>query len=207
MKRWLCFYVFLCSCGGPQKPAWDPPGQPQGLVNMADVPWNFEWRQTIEAEYPNPKQPNAHETNSLEVVLQKQGNILTMVGLTPLGTRAFVARQEGVNVITEGPHNDALPFPPALVFLDVNRSLFVGINTTSLPDGWHTQQSHGAQIKDLWKGGLLVQRELSDPVQNTTLRIHYSPGYKGGLAPATVTLMNTRFRYRLTITTLQSSAL
>lgn len=206
MKRWLCLFLWLCSCGAPQKRAGEVTVPPESLVNMSDVPWNFEWRQTIEADYPNPKQAGVRERATIEVVLQKQGNVLTMVGLTPMGTRAFVARQEGVTVTCDSEPNK-LPFPPALVFLDVNRSLFVGISTTALADGWHTQRSHGADIKDLWQGGLLIERELFDPHFNSKLSIRYNPGYKTEMAPGRLVLTNHRFGYRLTITTLESSAL
>ena len=208
MKSWLYLFIVVCACASTQKaPAFDPNTVAKGLVNIAQVPWDFEWRQKIEAEYPSPKTPGVRETASFEAVLQKQGNVLTMVGLTPMGTRAFVARQQGTTVSAEGHERSALPFPPAFVFLDVNRSLFVGIGTTALSDGWHTQQSHGAQIKDLWKQGLLVQRELFDAPLDTKIRIYYDPGYKGGNAPAKITLHNLRLGYRLTITTLESSPL
>ncbi|MDX2019522.1 MAG: DUF3261 domain-containing protein [Deltaproteobacteria bacterium] len=206
MKRWLFVFFWLWSCAAPQNRASKSDVPPESFVNMADVPWNFEWRQTIKADYPNPKQPGTREAATLEVVLQKQGNVLTMVGLTPMGTRAFVARQQGVTVTSDTQPNK-LPFPAALVFLDVNRSLFVGIGPTALANGWHTQSSHGVDIKDLWRGGLLIDREMFDAQFNSKLSIRYSPGYKAGMAPDTLVLTNHRFGYSLTIKTLEAAAL
>ncbi|MFY0542171.1 hypothetical protein [Nannocystis pusilla] len=49
-----------------------------------------------------------------EVVLQKQGDALTLIGLTPFSTKAFVAKQKGAEVKVDvfAPEGK-LPFPPA----------------------------------------------------------------------------------------------
>lgn len=204
----LVIVLAVAGCAGSKAARHAPPPVDQAsLVDMGQVSWNFVWRQSITAEYSRPNS-SKRETASFEAVLQKQGETLTMVGLTPFGSRAFVAHQTGrVVKLDEVQAGQQLPFPPEFIFLDVNHCFFVGLSTTAAADGWHNQQLGGETIADQWQSGRLLQRVFRSGSSTSPITIRYGGGFIPGTAPTDVELVNGRFNYRLTIKTLQSETL
>jgi hypothetical protein len=204
----LSVFTTACAAAKPSHPT--PPAlEAVNFVDMATVPWNFVWRQAITAQFRRPIPGAKLEEASFEAVLQKQGRVLTMVGLTAFGTRAFVAHQEGAVVKLDEGQSSQLPFPPEFIFLDVNRCFFAALSQTSLADGSHEQTWTTETISDTWKDGRLVQRVLRESPGRSKepITIRYTKGFAQGSAPQEVELVNERFGYRLKITTLESENL
>lgn len=199
----------ICSwaCSGSVRPA-PPVVAPANLVDMAQVRWDFAWRQSISATYVRPDRDGRSESATFEAVLQKEGGILTMVGLTPFGTRAFVIQQEGSVVKLAAGQASQLPFPAEFIFLDVNRCFFMGLSTAVLADGWHQQQFHGETIQDHWRAGRLLQRIFrpTGASAKAAVVIRYRPGLVRGVAPSEVELVNERYSYSLKIRLLDAEA-
>jgi hypothetical protein len=141
-----------------------------------------------------------------EVVLQKQGDALTLVGLTPFGTKAFVARQKGAEETIEvmAPEGK-LPFPPHFMLLDVHRVQFLGLPGAPLADGTHAGELGEERVTEVWQGGALLERrfERKDGKPAGTIVITYEGGMKDGTLPSRVRLDNGWFDYQITVETLQ----
>lgn len=141
-----------------------------------------------------------------EVVLQKQGDTLTLVGLTPFGTKAFVARQQGAeeSVQVLAPEGK-LPFPPRFMLLDVHRVHFLGLPGGQLQDGTHRGEVGQERVTEVWQGGALLERrfERKDGRPAGTIAITYEGGMKDGVLPARVRLDNGWFAYQIVVETLQ----
>jgi hypothetical protein len=147
-----------------------------------------------------------------DAVLQKRGNELTLLGLTPFGSRAFVVTQKGADVSFQNYVGASLPFRPQYMLIDVHR---VFLQASPLGDGppyegERTFSSADEKVTERWHDGRLVQRSYA--------RIDGSPrgaivvDYEGGLGddgrpPHHVVLINGWYGYRLDITTLSHKPL
>ena len=99
-----------------------------------------------------------------EAVVQKQGEALTLIGLTPFGTKAFVAQQRGGEVTSQvmAPEGK-LPFPPRFMLLDVNRVLYLGLPGAPLADGTHSGAVGEERVTEVWQGAALWQASAPLP--------------------------------------------
>lgn len=141
-----------------------------------------------------------------EVVLQKQGDALTLVGLTPFATKAFVARQQGADVQVEvfAPEGK-LPFPPRFMLLDVHRVQFLGLPGAPLADGRHEGEVGAERVTEVWQGGALLERrfERKDGKPAGAIVITYEGGMKDGALPNKLRVDNGWFGYQIAVETLQ----
>jgi hypothetical protein len=139
---------------------------------------------------------------SLDVVVQLAQGKLTLVGLTPFGTRAFVLTQEGTEVKLEKFIDRELPFDPRYVLDDVHRVFF-----RKLPgaqgSGEFSGEDHGEHITERWQNGVLVQRRFTRPSagDNSPVVITFRGAPSPVVAPE-VTLESKRFGYTLDVHTL-----
>ena len=146
-------------------------------------------------------------SRGFEGVLQHRGDELLLMALTPFGSKAFVLRQQGVDV-EYTPHavrEQDLPFPPEYILLDVHRTLFIGIPGAPLPDGVHTHDRAGERITEHWSEGRLMRRQfrrLSGGPEGV-IQITYRGGMVPGGVPPTIEVENGWFGYGLAIETLE----
>lgn len=140
---------------------------------------------------------------SFDAVVQHHEGTLTLLGLTPFGTRAFLLQQRGTEVEFTSYIPRELPFPPRYMLLDVHRAFLIGLPGAPHPDGTHAGTRDGEEIREVWSGGRLRER--------TFRRLDGSPPgvitarYEGGMAPGRpaehMTYENGWFGYRLIVTT------
>src|SRR5207237_201674 len=133
------------------------------------IPGAFTVRQRLTAR-------SARGGGGFEVVLQKKPGELLLVGLTPFGSRAFVLRQTDRAVELTSYMPRELPFAPAYALLDVHRVLDAWLGPPP-PDGPRAGDRGGERIRELWRGGRLVER--------TFTRL---PGPRGAEPPGDVTI-------------------
>ncbi len=136
---------------------------------------------------------------SLDVVVQLAGGRLTLVGLTPFGSRAFVMTQVGTEILFEKFIDRELPFDPSYVLNDVHRVFFRGLPGPKA-DGEYSEESHDERVTERWLGGRVVERRFE--------RLDGQPAgaiiarFKGPANPviaSQVELENHWFGYSLTI--------
>ena len=207
MKQWLGALVLLGLCGCAPKVV-DPsqlryPGE---LVPVAQLAGrgDFLARQTLVGRL------GEREIHG-QVVLQKRGSELTLIGLTPFGSKAFVIQQGPEGVRSQTIMAGALPFPPEFMLLDVHRALFMGLSegTDGEGDGQRRGRREGEAISETWQGGKLLRRSFRrlDRRPRGTITVEYVGGMSGSRPPAKIVLDNRWFGYTVEISTLSWQAI
>jgi hypothetical protein len=213
----LCIVV-SCGAGARKEADWPTPVV---LLAPAAHPADFFDRQRIVATYKG-------HTASFDAVVQKRGNELTLVGLTPFGSRAFVLRQVGGEASFESFVPQTLPFPPNYILVDVERVFFPWTDAAPPTDANRQFLHDGEIVTERWQAGRLLRRTFSRDGTSPRLttppsadvpsaspergRNGLPPGqivveYDGGMAsdgtpPRHVSFDNGQFGYHLDITTL-----
>ena len=217
----LCAAV-ACAPGTPKEADWPTAGI---LLAPATRPGDFLDRQRIVATYKG-------HTASFDAVVQKKGNELTLVGLTPFGSRAFVLRQVGGEASFESFVPQTLPFPPNYILVDVERVFFPWTDAAPPTEAIRQFSHDGEIVTERWQAGRLLRRtfsrdgtspalpergrndERTSPASPERGRNASSPSpgqivvdYDGGMAsdgtpPPHVSFDNGQFGYHLDITTL-----
>ncbi len=138
-----------------------------------------------------------------EVVVQKQGAALTLLGMTPFGSKAFVIQQSAEGVKSQEFLPGALPFPAEFMLLDVHRALFMGLSEGPGKDGERRGKREGELVKELWQGGKLMRRSFRrlDRRPRGTIEVEYVGGMTGERPPERIVLTNGWFGYTVEITT------
>jgi len=193
--------AILLACRGQPSTAEAPAdsGYPGVLVPTDRIEGGFMARQRVTARH-------AGRTSSFDAVLQYYDGTLTLIGLTPFGTRAYVLQQRGTEVtfdVSVPQVVEEMPFPPRYVLIDVHRTFFIGIPGAPLPDGEHRAEREGEIIVERWDGGRLRERSFrrrsGSPVG--VIRVLYGARTVAGEIPRMIELHNGWYGYQLTIET------
>ena len=199
----LAVHPLMLGCLSRRPPATAVPRDYPGmLVAPGTVPGDFLARQEVRVR-------RGETRIRFKSVLQKRGDSLTLLGLTPFGSRAFLLEQQGTETTFTTYVDRVLPFPDRYILLDIHRSLFIGVAPGPLADGEHVAHRDGEEIRERWKDGRLLERtfrrESGQPPGLITI------GYEGwtrfGVPPRRLTLRNGWFGYELVITTQSLEAL
>jgi hypothetical protein len=186
------------AAGPPGAAATGAPPSPGILPPPDAIPGTFTVRQKIVAR-------STHGNGGFEGVLQKQPGRLTLLGLTPYGTRAFLLEQSaagGVKLTSYIPRE--LPFSPEFIVMDIHRVLDEWLGARPTADGERGGTVRDEHVVERWKDGRLMSRTFaptSDAAHPITT-ISYEPPATPGSLPARVSLANARFGYSLVIETL-----
>jgi hypothetical protein len=187
----------LACASGPQRPPLNEAAYPGVLTESTALPDGLFLRQRIDARFGG-------RTMSFSAVLQVDGGVLSLLALTPYGTRAFLLEQAGQSIRFTPYVDRELPFPPRFILLDVHRALFTGLATAPAADGERRYERDGERVIERWQGGALLERrfERMDGKPKGTIRIGYGAGFAPGATPKHITLDNGWFGYQLSIRTL-----
>jgi len=137
-----------------------------------------------------------------EVVVQKRGATLTLIGMAAFGSKAFVIQQDAKGVRSQEILPGSLPFPAEFMLLDVHRALFMGLPEG--PGATRTGRRDGEAITEVWADGKLQRRSFRrlDRRPRGTITIDYIGGMAGPRPPDKIVLDNQWFGYRVEISTL-----
>jgi hypothetical protein len=190
------------------------------MIDPATIARNFLDRQHITATYGG-------RTAQFDAVLQKRGGELTLLALTPFGSRGFVLHQVGADVSFQSFVSQPMPFPPKYILIDVQRVFFAwaqpeGVthaldggadNTAEAPpqDGEIRAEREGEIEVERWQGGRLRRRTFrrADGEPRGEIVIDYEGDgmARDGSAPPHVTFVNGWYGYRLEIATVSHQPL
>lgn len=192
----LASLLFACRPQPAQPPEGSNPATAIPLLDPASVEGDFMLRQRIEGAYGERKV-------AFDAVVQKQGNTLLVLTLTPYGSRAFSITQTGQDVQVEKFISRELPFDPRFILLDVQRVFMMGLPDAPLGDGWHRGRERGELIRERWQGGRLLERHYRRRDRKTkgAVIVRYTGGYVPGERPGAITLNNEAFGYTLRLET------
>lgn len=138
-----------------------------------------------------------------EVVVQKRGAALTLIGMTPFGSKGFVIQQDEAGVKSQEVLAGSLPFPAEFMLLDVHRAMFMGLSEGPGPDGTRTGVREGEKISETWQGGKLLRRTFRrlDRRPRGDITIEYVGGMTGDHPPPKIVFTNGWFGYTIEINT------
>jgi Protein of unknown function (DUF3261) len=187
----IALLALACATTPPPAPAAPAMAADTGyLVPTDQLKGDFLVRQRLKGRYGERTLP------AVDAVLQLHRGELTLVGLTPMGTRAFLLRQRG-SAVTFQPFIDKLPpIDPQAILRDIHRVFFRGlfVGQPAPRDGEHQGQDHGEALTELWQSGRLRQRTYPGPVTITFTG-------DGAIIAPQISLANERVGYTLEITT------
>lgn len=181
------------------------------LVDPATAPHDFLDRQRITATY-------GERTARFDAVLQKRGPELTILALTPFGSRAFVLHQVRSEVSFQSFVPQSMPFPPKYILIDVQRVYFAWADPSADAGASPDLEARDRRVErdgeietEHWEGGTLRRRTFrrADGAPPGEIAIDYEvPGMSAdGTPPAHVTFVNGWYGYRLDIATVSHQRL
>lgn len=181
------------ACAHPKRvsqvPAYDLRGV---LVSTEGLGPPFVVQQRIQGRYQGGDA-------SMDCVVQLSGGKLTVLGLTPFGTRAFVIEQKGIEVTFQKFVERDLPVQPEAVLYDLHRVFFRALPKPE-GDGVREAQDQGELVRETWQDGHIVERRfqgLEGPVP--TLVVVKFEGAPAPVVAPHVTITNTAYAYKLEI--------
>lgn len=203
-----CVLLAVAACHSrPQRVLTDA-DYPGELLPPAALGGDLLWQQRVTASWGDGEQ------RGFDAAVQKQGDTLTVIGLSPLGQAGFVLVQRGKDVLFENHTDMHLPFPPRYVLLDVQRAFFAWlppVDATGTTDGEREGIVGQERIVEVQKNGLLVERRFTrldgKPAGTIVVRYEWGSIDAGRRAPSRAVLDNGWFGYRLTVDTHTEAAL
>lgn len=198
--RLLLLLFAACQTTGRPRPRAEDPGVllPPERFEVMGPGVDFLIRQRIEARFGSRKV-------QFEAALQRRGDLLTLLGLTPFGTRAFVIEQRGQKVRFERFVDKEMPFQPRYILLDVQRTL---MPSAARADGVYNDTVDGAVVEEVWEQGKLQKRTIRRPDRfEGALIMRYEGGLLAGQLPPRILFENGWFGYSMTIENLEIKAL
>lgn len=181
-------------------------GYPGELISTEAMTQDFLARQRLEGKFGDRE-------FKFDAVLQFRDGTLTVLGLTPFGTKAFVIEQTGTEVSFTSLIDREIPFPAEYMLQDIHRAWLwhKRLPWADQPPNEATPSAEiaGERVTETWTENGLVRRtfERLDGEPEGQIRIDYMGGHRTGRPAKHVILDNGWFGYRLEIETMQWRAL
>lgn len=153
---------------------------------------DFAWRQRVTATWPTG-------VERFEAVVQKRGGVLTMIGLSPMGSPGFVISLGTDGVVTlDNRSGRELPFDPTYVLADVQRAFYPWPDTVGVVRLEETTNADGTRLRRFTR---------TDAPDRGEVRVELGETATGDDVPATVSLTSGWFGYSLEIETVEQQRL
>lgn len=193
--------AFAACTTAPRTPFADT-DYPGTLQPAGTLPADVVWQQRVTATWGLTR-GNGGE-RGFDAAIQKQGDTLTVLGLSPMGSVGFALLLRGTAVEVRNDSGEDLPFPARFVLLDVQRTFYPWLGEP-ITEGNRLGRVAGEEIFEKWRRGRLVERTFRrlDDQPAGTITVRYEWGDTGAerTAPRRTVLHNAWFDYRLTVDT------
>jgi len=203
----LALLACLAACASPPgPPTFRDADYPGVLRPPRDLGIDVVWRQRVTATW-------ASGERGFDAAIQNQANVLTVLGLSPVGAPGFVFQLDDQAVSVKNDSGERLPFPPRFILLDVQRVFFpwlgdgVGIFGPR-EDGDYEAEQDGELVREVWRRGRLQERSFERLDGAPAGRIHVAYQWdEGQTAPRRAVLDNGWFGYSLAVETIEEHLL
>ena len=184
-----------CSSAPPTLNDLDYPGT---LQPPATLPVEVVWQQQVTASWRQGDDGEVQE-RSFTAAVQRQGDKLTVLGLSPLGEVGFSIEQAPAGIDVQNHMPEQLRIPPRFILLDVQRAFYPWLPAGAGDEG----TVDGEAIHELRRDGHLVQRRFRrlDGAPKGEIVVDYEWGHDDWVGPTRVVIDNGWFGYRLTVDT------
>lgn len=198
-----CLTALATACVTQPVPPWQGREAPGVLRPAGALPFDVLWQQRVTAHWGDGQQ------RGFDAAIQKQGDTLTVLGLSPTGGVGFAILEHGTEVELKNQSDMAMPFPPRYVLMDVQRTFYPWLPEATACDPGNPDSREaivdGELVRETFRDGRLVertfQRQNGDPAGVVRIRYDWTAEDTGRLAPRHVELVSEWFGYRLTIDT------
>ena len=192
--------ITLASCHSTTRHVLDTLAYPGALQDPARMATEAVWQQRVTASWQAPGEDR--QERGFDAALQRSGNSLTVVGLSPMGSVGFSIQQTPTTIDVVNNMAEQMVIPPRFILLDVQRAFFPW-NDTPLQNGERSEQQNDELITEVWRNSKLTKRTFRrlDQRPEGTITITYTWGNPDWVLPTRTVLDNAWFGYQLTIVT------
>ncbi len=198
-RRCLLLVPLLAAACATAAPAWTDMDYPGTLQPAATLPQDLLWQQRITATWGEDGQ------RGFDAAVQKQGETLTVLGLSPIGAVGFAMILRGTTIELQNQSEQELPFPPRFILLDVQRTFYPWLTPAVGSDGGRTGIVGDERVQEIWRDGRLLERRFTrldgKPEGAITITYDWRDTEAQRIAPVRTVLDNGWFGYRLTVDT------
>ncbi len=142
------------------------PDCPGLLVATDAIPGDFLIRQRVLVTAGDESWP-------LQLVAQKRGDVLTLLGFHPLGAKLFTLQQRGLRVDLDAAPAPLLEIPPRNLLRDFHRERFFAVSGVGA-EGTFRERRGDVEIREQRRAGRVVERRFvaipGDPSGAVVLR-------------------------------------
>ena len=190
----------MASCYGTARQPLNTLDYPGTLQAPARLSVEAVWQQRVTAAWQAPGEER--QERGFDAALQRSGNSLTVVGLSPMGSVGFSIQQNATSIDVVNNMAEQMVIPPRFILLDVQRAFFPWCDTP-LQDRERSEQKNNELITEVWHNGKLAKRTFTrlDQQPKGTITITYEWDKPNWALPTRTILDNAWFGYELTIVT------
>jgi hypothetical protein len=192
------FVLALGACHSmPARPTFTDQDYPGKLRPPSALPSDVVWQQRVTAIWGQGAE------RGFDAAVQKRGDTLTVMGLSPLGSLGFAVVLRGDAIEVQAEAQAELPFPPRFILLDVQRAFYPWLPAAQGADGERQAEVDGEVVHERWADGRLRERSFHrvSGGPEGSIVLTYEWGHADWTGPSRVVLDNGWFGYRLIVDT------
>jgi hypothetical protein len=152
-----------CSSVSGLMPPGTLPKCPGRLISTDEIAGDFVYRDQVRITSP------AVDVG-FDLVTQKRGRKLVLVGFNSFGAKTFAVTQEGTDTEVEVFPGPPLQVAPINVLRDLHRVRFFPDAGPPATDGHIETSSHGVRVAEVWRDGRLVTKRFGTGDDAVTVR-------------------------------------
>ena len=196
----LLLAFLLAGCHSTSTSTLDEADYPGTLQRPTVLGVEAAWQQTVTASWQQPQQ--GPRSRSFPAALQCNGEELTVIGLSPMGSVGFSIQQGPDGIALQNNIPDQLVIPPRFILIDVQRAFFPWLGP-SMEAGERVGRVAGEEIVELWQDGHLKERlfRRCNEKSKGAITVRYEWGQGGWTLPTSAVLDNGWLGYQLHIVT------
>lgn len=190
--------LLFAACAATPRQPWLDKDYPGILQPAGALATDILWQQRVTATWSTGER-------GFDAAIQKQGNVLTVLGLSQVGAPGFAILLRNTTIELKNDTGQDLPFPPRFILLDVQRTFYPWLPGAPPDDGTREGTVGEERVVETWRAGRLIERRFArlagEPQGTITITYDWGDAAADRVAPPKTTLDNGWFGYRLVVDT------